>query len=232
MISRYFLRLIKPFNYIRSFGFYKQFVGVNKLFFDIGANIGDRSEIFSRLGVKVVSVEPQPDCVHALEKRFSDSDVVVVNKGVGREQGEMRMNVCADENGLSTFSKKWQTGRFKNFTFDKEIVVSMTTLDELIHEYGYPDFCKIDVEGFELEVLSGLTKKINCLNFEFTSEFFEDTKKCIERLTSIGFTQFNFTRGENPHLRLNPWVDKESLFAVIEENIKNNSDLWGDIYAR
>lgn len=223
---------MKPLNYIRSFGFYKQFVWKNKLFFDIGANIGDRTEAFSRLGVKVVSVEPQRDCVHMLKKRFSNSDVVVVHKGVGREQGEMRMSVCSDENRLSTFSEKWQTGRFKNFKFDKEIIVPMTTLDELINEYGYPDFCKIDVEGFEFEVFSGLTKKINCLNFEFTSEFFANTKKCIERLVSIGFKEFNFTLGEKPRLTLNIWVDKEGLFSIIEEKIKDNSDLWGDIYAK
>ena len=108
----------------------------------------------------------------------------------------------------------------------------MTTLDKLVEEYGNSDFCKIDVEGFEFEVFSGLTKKINCLNFEFTSEFFVNAKKCIERLSSIGFKEFNFTLGEEPRLILSSWVDKEGLYGQIEQRIKSNSDLWGDIYAR
>ncbi len=232
MLSGFFLRLKKPLNYIRSFGFFKRFVGPNKLFFDIGANIGNRTRIFSRLGVKVVAVEPQPDCADKLEKHFADRDVVVVRKGLGREPGEMKMSVCTSEKGLSTFSENWKTGRFKNFKFDKEITVPMTTLDNLVGEYGFPDFCKIDVEGFEFEVLSGLTKKINCLNFEFTSEFFDNAKKCIERLASIGFKEFNFTLGEEPRLVLSSWTGKDGLFMAIEERIKNNPDLWGDIYAK
>lgn len=232
MLSKYFLRLKKPLNYIRSFGFFRQFIGPNKLFFDIGANIGNRTRIFKRLGVKVVAVEPQPDCADKLEKQFSGKNVVVVRKGLGREVGEMKMSVCTSEKGLSTFSENWKTGRFKNFKFDKEITVPMTTLDNLVGEYGYPDFCKIDVEGFEFEVLSGLTKKINCLNFEFTSEFFVNAQKCIEKLVSIGFKEFNFTLGEEPRLILNSWVDKEGLFIEIEKRIKSNPDLWGDIYAR
>ena len=61
MLSGFFLRLVKPINYLRSFGFFRQFVGPNKLFLDIGANIGNRTGIFTGLWVKVVAVEDQPD---------------------------------------------------------------------------------------------------------------------------------------------------------------------------
>ncbi|MFA5770897.1 MAG: FkbM family methyltransferase, partial [Patescibacteria group bacterium] len=120
----------------------------------------------------------------------------------------------------------------KNFKFDREILVQMTTLDALIMEFGQPDFCKIDVEGFELEVISGLNKKIGCLNFEFTSEFFDNSKKCIEKLVSIGFKEFNFTLGETPKFILDSWTDKARLFATLEKRIKSNQDLWGDVYAK
>lgn len=232
MPSKLFFLFQKPLNHIRRFGFFKQFIGPNKLFFDIGANIGNRTEVFTRLGVKVVAVEPQPDCADKLEKKFAGRNVVIVRKGVGKEAGEMKMSICTKEKGLSTFSENWKTGRFKNFQFDKEIFVPMITLDELVGEYGQPDFCKIDVEGFEEEVLSGLTQKIICLNFEFTSEFFANTKKCLDRLASLGFKEFNFTLGEEPRLILKSWLNKEELCENIEDKIKSNSDLWGDIYAR
>ncbi len=180
----------------------------------------------------MVAVEPQPDCADKLEKEFAGRNVIVAREGVGRESGEMKMSVCTSEKGLSTFSADWKTGRFKNFKFDKEILTPMTTLDALINKYGQPDFCKIDVEGFELEVISGLTKKISCLNFEFTSEFFVNAKKCVERLVSIGFKEFNFTIGEEPRLILSSWVSKDELFADLERRIKDNPDLWGDIYAK
>ncbi|MFA6486021.1 MAG: FkbM family methyltransferase [Candidatus Magasanikbacteria bacterium] len=236
MLSEYFLRVKlqfrKPINYIYSFSFFKQFIGPNKLFFDIGANVGNRTRVFNRLGVKVVALEPQSNCADKLAKEFVNKNVVIVRKGVGRGMGEMRMSVCTNVSSISTFSEDWKTGRFKNFKFDKEIVVPMTTLDKLIAEYGSPDFCKIDVEGYEFEVFAGLTKKIDCLNFEFTSEFFKNTIKCLERLIVIGFKEFNFTLGEEPFFILQSWVNKDMLHAIIEEKIKNNTDLWGDIYAR
>ncbi len=232
MLSKYFLRLNRPFNYLRSFGFFRQFVGSKKLFFDIGANIGNRTRVFVKLGVKVISVEPQPDCADLLEKKFSGYDVVVVRKGIGKEVGEMKMSVCDSEKGLSTFSDKWKTGRFKDFKFNREISVSMITLDELINEFGQPDFCKIDVEGFESEVFDGLTKKIDCVNFEFTSEFLDNAKKCAARLVSIGFKEFNFTLGERPSFVLNDWKNQNDLFVDLRERMAKNNDLWGDIYAR
>ena len=43
----------------------------------------------------------------------------------------------------------------------------MTTLDTLVAEYGEPAFCKIDVEGFEVEALKGLSRPLRALSFEY-----------------------------------------------------------------
>jgi predicted RNA methylase len=42
--------------------FYSQFVSSGDLVFDVGANVGNRSKIFSRLGARVIAFEPQPAC--------------------------------------------------------------------------------------------------------------------------------------------------------------------------
>jgi FkbM family methyltransferase len=43
----------------------------------------------------------------------------------------------------------------------------MTTMDTLISLYGKPDYCKIDVEGFEINVLKGLNIPLNLVSFEY-----------------------------------------------------------------
>ena len=54
---------------------------------------------------------------------------------------------------VSTFSDHWDKGRFSNKYWDKSIKIQTTTIDQLIKDYGKPKFIKIDVEGFELNVL-------------------------------------------------------------------------------
>ena len=64
----------------------------------------------------------------------------------------MELNINTDSPVLSTFAEHWKKGRFVESKWDKKIIVDMTTLDELIKEFGVPNFIKIDVEGFEHEV--------------------------------------------------------------------------------
>ena len=49
--------------------FYSYFINAGDVVFDIGANIGNRTQIFSELGARVVAVEPQSKCVTILKKK-------------------------------------------------------------------------------------------------------------------------------------------------------------------
>ena len=53
------------------------------------------------------------------------------------------------------------------------------TMDSLIAQFGAPAFTKIDVEGFELEVLKGLTKPVKYLSIEYTVPEQVDKLKAI-----------------------------------------------------
>jgi hypothetical protein len=100
----------------------------------------------------------------------------------------------------------------------------------LIEQYGLPVFCKIDVEGFEKEVLSGLTKQIPCISFEFCREFFDDARECINRLLSIGQYKFNCSIGESMELVSPVWLIPDRLYEILGS--LEDKLLWGDIYAK
>jgi FkbM family methyltransferase len=216
--------------------FYSQFIGTQDLVFDVGANVGNRTKVFRRLARQVVAIEPQAQCVVALRRKFGgDSRVKLVTKAAGAREGPAEMLVC-DASSISSLSRNWvdaveKSGRFGGLSWDQRQDVETTTLDALIAEFGHPAFIKIDVEGFECEVLCGLSKPVRTLSFEFVPEYLQAAIRCIEHLSSLGEARFNYGLGEIPKLVLGEWVSGEEIAAVLAQ-YANNIAIFGDVYAR
>ena len=213
---------------------YRKFLEEGDLCFDVGANIGERTAIFLQLGAKVIAVEPQPFCVEYLQQHYDKNpNVTVVPKGLAAKPGILPMYI-SDSHTISTFSEQWQTGRFKDYEWNQTHEVEVTTLDHLVEQFGIPKFCKIDVEGFELEVLMGLSKPIEYISFEFAMEFIDKADACTEHLMNLGYQHFNYALGDNlatPNkLVFDSWKNgPEIMHSIKHQGIEK---LWGDIYAR
>jgi FkbM family methyltransferase len=211
--------------------FFSSIISKGDLCYDIGGNLGAKSDIFLSLGATVICVEPQPECVKVLRKKYRfNANVTIVAKGVSDKTGTQRLALCTQAPTIATFSDKWKTGRFKDYHWDDVITIPMTTLDLLISEYGLPRYCKIDVEGYELQVLKGLSKPISLISFEFTREFKDDIKRITEHLTSITQYEYNYCLGEEPGFRLAQWANPTDLLNSLSSI--PDPLLWGDIYAR
>jgi len=213
--------------------FYSQFIQEGDLCFDVGANFGNRTEVFWGLGAKVLCIEPQHACLIKLRSLFKgNKDIIIIDTALGEREGVGELAICADEPTISTMSDKWKNeGRFSTqYCWSQTETVAITTLDALIETYGFPKFCKIDVEGFEEPVLKGLSRPIPYISFEFTREFFEDTKKCITHLLSIAPAQFNCSLGESMEMLLPEWGDASTLYTTLDSC--EDEFLWGDIYVR
>src|SRR6266851_1359493 len=204
--------------------------GPRPLVFDVGANAGAKTEQYLRNGAKVVCFEPQSACVDALRERFRGNDrVVVVPTALGAHIGEAEMSISTQENTISTFADAWKTGRFKDKIWDRAEVVAVTTLDAAIDRHGMPFYCKIDVEGFEHTVFSGLTRQIPVLSFEFCAEGLDQTQACLDLLSRLGYASFNACSGETRVYLLPGAVSA----AELMNHLRSMSDplAWGDVYA-
>jgi FkbM family methyltransferase len=199
------------------------------LVFDVGANIGQSLENFLPLGARVIAVEPQPNCVRVLKEKFDNNkNVTIIQGGLSDKENVLTLFFCEDAS-MSSFATKWKKGRFSNCNWQGEVEVAVTTIDSLIKQFGIPKFCKIDVEGFELQVLKGLTFKIPFISFEFTREVLDDAKLCVDHILSLGTAKFNFSLYAQHTFYSLKWLDPQSLFNVLESI--PNEDLCGDIYA-
>ena len=203
------------------------------MMWDIGANVGEVSLHFSRICDKVIAFECNPNLVSKLHRQFDGTNVVVDKRGLADTCGIKHFKIC-DASTLSTFSEEWTTDcRFsKEHYWDIEIPVDVITLDAAIEEYGKPDYVKIDVEGYEYNVIKGLTKCLEhtIFSFEWVEEQTEDIKKIIEYVRSIGYTKFYYTDRDGVLVNENiTWYDWDEL-DFFEDITPERAERWGMIY--
>ncbi len=218
---------------VRAKRFYSQFIKPDSLVFDIGANVGDKTKIFRALGSKVIVIEPQNACIGYLTKRFIDDSVVILPAAVGSSEGQGTISI-GPAKGISSMSPVWleavrRANRFEHI-WDRSQDVKITTLCSLISEYGVPDFIKIDVEGYESEVLRGLTHPVKALSFEFHPEHLEDTKLCVRQLMALGDVEFNCSLKENMTF-VGEWMTGPDILHSLSKHVGDNL-IYGDVYAR
>ncbi|MDP2736260.1 MAG: FkbM family methyltransferase [bacterium] len=210
-----------------------EFISENDLIFDIGANKGDLSEIFLKLKARVICVEPQLDCIKKLNEKFGENkNVIILPLGVSDRNSKLKIYASQTSSENATFSEKWRKeGRFKQEVWQETGLVNMVTLDELIKQYGVPRFCKIDVEGYEHNVIQGLSSNgIYCISFEFSYEFLNDTINCCQYLQRLGYNKFNFSIESNYDLELVEFQRYEEVIGKIK--LFQDARLCGDIYAK
>jgi FkbM family methyltransferase len=216
--------------------FYQMFVPQGSLCFDIGANIGTRVKIFLKLQARVVAVEPQIECVKILRTVYRNNrNLTIIQNALGEGQGEAEIMI-SNANTISSLSPVWieavrKSGRFSEFRWDRKQIVTVTTLDKLIEQYGMPSFIKIDVEGFEYQVVEGLSQPVKALSLEFTPEIIESTFNCIKHLQRLGDIRLNYSVGETMCLALENWITPQEMVTILS-GFRDDINLIGDVYVQ
>lgn len=200
------------------------------LVFDVGANHGYKSDMFLRLGARVVAIDPDVANQEILRRRFlayrlRKKAITVIGMALSDHAGVETMWVHEPGSAKNTLNRKWvetlgsDQARFGGaLQFQEEAKVATTTLEQLILTFGRPFYVKIDVEGYEPTVLRGLHTAVPYLSFEVNlPEFRKEGFECIELLHGIDASgQFNYSEDNQKGMELKDWLSYANFGPILE----------------
>jgi FkbM family methyltransferase len=154
-------------------------LGRELVVFDVGANVGNYTKILIDAGVDAKSIyafEPNPVTFDILSKNLSTiKHVFPIKVALSDQAGKMLLFDRDDEKSSSHASLSQKIFAEIYMVDNNEKLVQVDTIDSFskYKNIDFIDFLKIDVEGYEINVLKGAnnllgSRKIRCIQFEFT----------------------------------------------------------------
>lgn len=179
-----------------------ELLGPGDTFIDVGAHIGWFSTLAaSRVGGngQVIACEPYPANVTALRQNLELNgarNVRVVEAALGSGPGTLRLASAGDSGGVTAL----------DWAHDGQVEVPLTTLDDVAADLTTIKLLKVDVEGWEPDVLRGATRTLartgNVLievNRPALQKAGSSPEEVFDLLRATGFT--SFARVTQPGLR-------------------------------
>ena len=162
---------------------------------DVGVNFGQNLLLFCQSGKDVTGYEPNPNCFEELRRVLSANDFSprLINAAVGAERSELTLSWPS---GLTWLGTVAETDHLQQAGHEKleEVRVPVVAQDDEFSFARELVLLKIDVEGFEPDVLAGSKKLLSsndCLVlFEHDYSRPEGRRKIWAFLNAIGYDIF------------------------------------------
>lgn len=239
--SKTYIKLRAPKFYktqLKELDFYKSVIGDRRsLIFDVGANKGHKSYLFSKLAKKVVLFEPGSEHLKVLKARFANNSQFIINDcALSSKPGKSDYFSISNNSGYNTLSNKHintvvtTRGLLNNSSVEK-ITITTDTLDNFIATCGIPDYIKIDVEGFELEVILGLNVPVPIISFEANlPEFLQESLQIIEYLDALSESRYYYNYSIENKLELDEFIPATDFKRLIADTKQQSLEVYCKLY--
>jgi FkbM family methyltransferase len=198
----------------KEHAFYKQFLQENSTIIDVGANIGTISLTVANIAQrgKVLSFEPSKKFFEILKKNIAlnkkESVITPYNIALAKEEGYL---------GFDEHKKDDTTFSFNELSPHK---VKADRLDSFTKHFSTVDLLKIDVEGYEEDVLLGADvtlRKTKVIIIEFITSNLIASKKSGKQVINL----------LSPHFDLFYYKNEECMPFIFQENEVYELDIVG-----
>ncbi len=219
--------LILKFKFLLNLGLEKEAKYLKKNYTfensaDIGSNAGYYSNTLLKISKRVFSFEPiKYHCINQ-KKIFKNKNIIVYNFGLGNKKGKKKLFIPKNNDPEASFINS-------NTEFDS-IFVNLERGDYFFKSKKV-DFIKIDVEGYELDVLKGLSYQFSnfkpLLLIEIEKRHNKNFLKVFNFLKNLNYKIF-YLRNENelkeiPINDINKFLEnKQKIEFLNSEKYVNN----------
>ena len=205
------------------------------LIFDVGAHKGEDTEFYLKKGFRVVAVEAMPEFCEVIRNRFPEyvksGALSVVNLAVSNSPGDISFYVDDRVSEWGTTNQQWSE-RNKNFGagVGRTLTIRAAKLADILKEHGIPRYCKIDIEGNDLEALASLTELSELPQFVSIESDKTSWEKLIEEFETfekLGYRKYRIIDQSLVSMQKSPTAPKEGKF--VDWQFKNGSSgLFGN----
>ena len=188
------------------------------LFIDIGANIGSYTVLASgEIGAKTISIEPIPSTFHKLMQNIKINNIENIVKPLNIGLGSAK--------SVLKFTTSYDTVNHVARSGDTDTVdVPVDTLDSICTQ-EIPTLIKMDVEGFETEVVNGANStfrnpSLKALIIElndYSLQYGYKTEDVHQKLLGYGFFPVQYNPFQKSLTRLKTYTNLNTIYIRDED---------------
>ena len=205
------------------------------LIYDVGAHKGEDTEFYLEKGFRVVAIEAMPEFCESISKRFSEhvrsGALTVINVAVSNSPGNVNFYVDDRVSEWGTTNPDWSE-RNKGFGAGtgRTLTIPAAKLADILSKQGVPRYCKIDIEGNDLEALAsleGLPELPEFVSIESDKTSWENLVEEFETFEKLGYRKYKILDQSLVSMQKCPAAPKEGKF--VDWRFKTGSSgLFGD----
>ena len=184
---------------------------------DIGANIGYFALLESKVvgpSGKIYAVEPSPVNYQRLNENIKLNkcdNIETFNLAIGDKNGQAKMFISSRSNWSRLIERDMPD------SINQVVNVDMLTVDDFLKDKQPPDLIRMDVEGYEINILKGMKNTLKKSNLKIFLEFHART---INETDAIEFFDSLINNGfETKHCLLNPSLDQNIFTAFAYKHL-------------